>query len=391
MICPRLLLPRLGLLLSALVAPGLNAEPYVHEIEVKAVPGVMKEVLLPPGPENPRNSEGDFIELKDGRVLFIYTHFTGGGSDHATAHLAQRISHDGGLSWTQDDEVVVPNEGDFNVMSVSLLRLQSGEIALFYMIKNSLEDCRPVMRISRDEAKTWSDPVGIIPDEDMGYHVLNNDRIVQLNSGRLICPVALHNRPSYNEPDWSGVLICYFSDDVGQTWQRSASALKGGHPDGTRILLQEPGVVELQDGRLLMWARTDEGYQYQAWSADGGDTWTQPVATVIRSPRSPASIERLPGRDELVMVWNDHSRFPLENEAGRTPLSVALSADDGVTWQTARTLEDDPQGWYCYTAIDFVGDRVLLGHCAGDRAKGGLNVTQITSFEIDWLLTRTSP
>ncbi|MGY8716824.1 MAG: sialidase family protein, partial [Verrucomicrobiia bacterium] len=208
--------------MSALVAPGLNAEPYVHEIEVKAVPGVMKEVLLPPGPENPRNSEGDFIELKDGRVLFIYTHFTGGGSDHATAHLAQRISHDGGLSWTQDDEVVVPNEGDFNVMSVSLLRLQSGEIALFYMIKNSLEDCRPVMRISRDEAKTWSDPVGIIPDEDMGYHVLNNDRMVQLNSGRLICPVALHNRPSYNEPDWSGVLICYFSDDVGQTWQRSA-------------------------------------------------------------------------------------------------------------------------------------------------------------------------
>jgi hypothetical protein len=33
----------------------------------------------------------------------------------------------------------------------------------------------------------------------------------------------------------------------------------------------------------------------------------------------------------------------------------------------------------------FIGDRVLLGHCAGDRRTGGLNTTQITSFTIDWL------
>jgi Neuraminidase (sialidase) len=351
---------------------------------------VTKDVLLPPGPGNPRNSEGDFIELQDGRVIFIYTHFTGDGGDHGTAHLAQRVSTDGGLTWTDEDEVVVPNEGGFNVMSVSLLRLQNGSIALFYMVKNSLEDCRPVMRVSRDEAKTWSDPVGIIPDAEEGYHVLNNDRVVQLADGRLICPVALHNRPSYIEPDWSGILLCYFSDDSGQTWQRSTSALKGSHPDGTRILLQEPGVLELQDGRLWMWARTNEGYQYQSWSADGGDTWTQPVATGLRSPRSPASIERLPGRDELVLVWNDHAQFELGNDPGRTPLAIALSSDDGKTWQSPRILEDDPGGWYCYTAIDFVGDRVLLGHCAGERAKSGLNVTQITSFSVDWLLTRTS-
>ena len=32
---------------------------------------------LPPGPGNPRNSEGDFIELKDGRVLYAYSRFNG--------------------------------------------------------------------------------------------------------------------------------------------------------------------------------------------------------------------------------------------------------------------------------------------------------------------------
>jgi len=263
---------RLGFLVIVLGAAVLCAEPYVHEIEIKVVPGVTKDVLLPPGPENPRNSEGDFIELQDGRIGFIYTHFTGGLSDHATAHLAQRISHDGGLTWTEEDEVVVPNEGGYNVMSVSLLRLQSGDIALFYLVKNSLEDCRPVMRISQDEATTWSDPVEVIPEEDLGYYVLNNDRVIQMASGRLICPVAQHNRPDYAEPDWPGVLICYFSDDAGRSWQRSVSVLKLDHPDGSRITLQEPGVVELNDGRLWMWApHKTRGFQYQSWSKDGGD------------------------------------------------------------------------------------------------------------------------
>jgi len=90
------------------------------------------------------------VELKDSRILFVYTHFTGGKSDHATAHLAARYSADGGMTWTEEDELVIPAEGDFNVMSVSLLRLPNDDIALFYMVKNSLEDCRPVMRISTD-------------------------------------------------------------------------------------------------------------------------------------------------------------------------------------------------------------------------------------------------
>ena len=44
-------------------------------------------------------------------------------------------------------------------MSVSLLRLQNNYIALFYLRKNSTENCIPMMRISKDEAKSWSDAV----------------------------------------------------------------------------------------------------------------------------------------------------------------------------------------------------------------------------------------
>jgi len=347
--------------------------------------GVERIRLLPPGPNNPRNSEGDFIELKDGRVLFVYSHFYGGGGDHSAAHLAGRYSSDGGLTWTEKDVIVVPNEGDWNVMSVSLLRLASGKIALFCLRKNSLTDCRPYMRISTDEAQSWSEPKPVI-DDQVGYYVLNNDRVVQLKSGRLIAPVALHNMPQYEKPDWAGTIMCYLSDDEGKTWHRSKDRLVGNSPTGQRITLQEPGVIELKGGRLMMFCRTRSGCQYISFSDDGGERWSTFEPSNIISPCSPASIERIPSTDGLLLVWNNHENVDAAHRGKRTPYNVAVSRDEGRTWEKVKTLEDDPNGWYCYTAVDFVGDHVLLGHCAGDRRSGGLATTQITRFPLDWLI-----
>jgi sialidase-1 len=77
--------------------------------------------FLPPGPGNPRNSEGDFLQLRDGRLLFAYSRFSGGSADDAAAEIAGRYSSDGGASWTDRDVVLVGREGSLNVMSVSLL------------------------------------------------------------------------------------------------------------------------------------------------------------------------------------------------------------------------------------------------------------------------------
>jgi sialidase-1 len=71
-------------------------------------------------------------------------------------------------------------------------------------------------------------------------------------------------------------------------------------------------------------------------------------------------------------------------DSRRTPYHVAISRDDGQPWENVKILEDDPDGWYCYTAIVFQGD-VLLGHVVGDRDEGKLSTTQITSFDVEWL------
>lgn len=336
----------------------------------------------------PRRSEGDFMPLADGRLLFIYTKFVGGRADHAEAVLASRESRDGGRTWSTDDVVLIEKEAAQNVMSVSLNRLADGRIAFFYLRKNSMHDCRPVVRFSSDEAKSWSEAVQIVPESEIGCYVVNNDRVVQLKSGRLIVPCSQHISKPNGPFEGRGVQVCYLSDDGGRTWRRGRGSQDGTQPDGKRIVLQEPGIVERRDGSLLMFCRTTARSQYFSESNDGGETWTVPQPSPLKSPLSPASIERIPSTGDLLCVWNDHGDLPPGSKLAdkRTPLRATISRDDGRTWQPSRTLEDNVDGWFCYTAVEFVGDDVLLAYCASDlKTSERLADTQFTRFPVQWL------
>ena len=366
-----------------------NRWPLSIELDASPTNCVEVALELKPGPGNPRNSEGAFMPLKDGRIMFVYSRYYGtSGSDHATADLAARYSSDKGATWTDKDEIVVKNHGGMNVMSVSLLRLKSGEIALVYLLKNSTSDCRPVLRRSFDEGMTWSEPTMCITDK-AGYYVLNNDRVIQLGDGRLLFAVSQHSFPD-GKFDGKGVVTTYSSDDNGATWRRGKSMLKVVSPSGRQYAAQEPGVVELKDGSVLLWIRTNAGCQFMSRSSDRGETWSMPQPSWLRAPCSPASIKRLPTGD-LLAVWNDHEgRFDLKKagkgmDGRRTPLSAAISRDDGLTWQNARAIEDDPNGHFCYIAVHPLDDgTVLLGYCAYSR----LAHSRVVKMPVDWFYSR---
>lgn len=370
------------LFLSALLIGSLTVSCSSTKKDSKSpVDSPVTVLQLAPSDNNPRNSEGDFITLDDGRILFVYSHYTGSStSDHAPAYLAARYSDDGGRSWTDEDVVVVENEGGMNVMSVSLLRLQNGDIAFFYLRKNSTEDCIPMLRISKDEAQSWSDPVPCITDRQ-GYFVLNNARVIQLQDGRLLMPVALHQTPG---GEWANkaVLYCYFSDDNGQTWQSSFQV-----PDTTDIVTQEPGLIEMSDGDVMMYIRTNGGFQLLSYSSDKGQTWGHVETSNIPSPLSPATIEKVPGTGDWLLVWNNNDGSNPEIKDKRTPLTMAISRDEGKTWEKIKNIHDDPDGWYCYIAIHFLENNdVLLGYCAGSQSQNThLSVTDITLLSKEWM------
>jgi hypothetical protein len=342
---------------------------------------------LDPVPGNARNSEGAFVTLKDGRILFAWSKFLSEqGGDHEPSVIACRTSSDEGRTWTNEDRVLVQPEGEaHNVMSVSLLRLQNERIALLYLGKKNKTDgaheCRPQIRFSDDELQTLSPASALTPSTD--YHVANNDRLIQLDDGTLILPVAQHRfgiapqLSNEGKPQFRfkapGLIFCFLSRDGGQSWTESINSLYRAFPDGSG--LQEPGVLPLRDGRLWLWARTAwknaeaHARQWQAFSADGGSTWSEPVPSTFASPCSPLSMKRIPATSDLLAVWNDHSgRFPFPQQLdfhNRAPLVCAVSSDEGATWKHHQVLENEPGHGYCYTAIHFAEDAVLLAYCAG--------------------------
>lgn len=335
-------------------------------------------LTLSPGEDNPRNSEGDFVTLKDGRVLFIYSHFTGSSSDDfGNAFLAGRYSRDGGSTWDKEDRIIVPQEGRNNVMSVSLLRLKDGRIALFYLRKNSMTDCVPMVRFSVDEGDTWSDPIRCIKDRE-GYFVLNNARVIQLEDGRILMPVAQH-ATSANEWNNAADLFVYFSDDGGQSWSSSRQV---GNPRS--LITQEPGLIALQDGRIMMYVRAEGGVQLISYSDDRGISWSSVEPGNISSPLSPATMSRIPSTGDLLLIWNGPGNHPFHIHK-RTPLTAAISNDEGKTWTHIKNIEDDPEGYYCYTSIRFVGESVLLSYCSGKDNDGSmLTITELKKIPLSW-------
>ncbi|MCK5456141.1 MAG: exo-alpha-sialidase, partial [Melioribacteraceae bacterium] len=220
---------------------------------------------------------------------------------------------------------------------------------------------------------------------DSGYFVVNNDRVVILKSGRIIFPGSLHKTPN-TETTNIGKIWCYYSDDKGKTWTKGNEA---SNPD--QATTQEPGLIELKDGKLLLFCRTESGVQYISYSSDQGESWSILKPSNIKSPLSPAAIERIPLTGDLMLVWNNNYK-PIHDGGKRTPYNLAISKDEGATWEKIKPIESDPNGWYCYTAIEFVGDHVLLGHCAGDRSKNiGLATTQITRLNLDWVYSEAAP
>jgi sialidase-1 len=347
---------------------------------------------LDPTPTNYRNSEGAFVTHKEGSLLFAYTKYAGDSEDHGHAVIASRISHDQGKTWSSQDRILIHQEGELNVMSVSFLRLHDGRIALFNLRKDHGpygETCVPYIRFSTDEAQTFSAPLKMVAPD--GYYVLNNDRVIQTKAGRLIAPLALHRhrgdtKPganSYPSTHWNAgaLILFYLSDDSGQHWYESANALFPYSADNAG--LQEPGVVELTSGELLGYCRAGHfgiaGNQSRQWltsSHNQGVTWSDPKPSDnFISPCSPLSIKRIPQTGHLLAVWNDHSkRFPTEPATqiswGRTPLVSAISEDEGKTWKHYKLLEDAPDHGFCYIAIHFTApgsadDAVLLAYCAG--------------------------
>lgn len=141
-------------------------------------------------------------------------------------------------------------------------------------------------------------------------------------------------------PEMAGSFMVY-SDDEGDTWCTSRGFLMGYFDDGHQGFTpgDEPVVAELSDGRLLCHMRSTCGRLVRSFSSDGAESWTKVEPTDLASSNSPCALAVVPGTHDLVLIWNQVSADEIERGFRRGRLSIALSHDDGRTWDRVRTLE----------------------------------------------------
>ena len=218
-------------------------------------------------------------------------------------------------------------------MEVNFQRMPSGDIALFYLVKNSLADYRLTMRRSVDEGESWGEPTRL--SDWTGYVGGTNARSIVTSSGRVVLPFAYDILPLSQSPGYS-VSQAFYSDDDGETWHLSRPPL--GVPGAGRGCC-EPAVVELSDGRLLMMMRNTTGRIWQSISADGGTRWEPAEPTELATSASPISLRRFPDSTDILVIWNQASKREIEWGFVRNRFSCAISTDDCRTWRHFKNLE----------------------------------------------------
>ena len=339
-------------------------------------PGMFTTDAFPATADTPRMTEGSIVELRDGSLLFATTEFYEGDSDFSRARIVAKTSTDGGRTWGSR-RVLQENTGKKNVMSVTLRYLAAPvrpetPLGMFYLKKNSFSDLNVYLRVSRDHGQTFGEP--ILVTDVPGYHVLNNDRVTLLSTGRLLVPVA--STADVRKVNHF-VSTCFWSDDMGQTWHQSTQGV-----DQPKRGAMEPEVVELTDGRVMMIVRNQLGTIGTAFSSDGGETFGEPSSLPgIQAPEAPATLRRIPATGDLLLVWNNTYSRGAGHGGKRTPLTAAISRDDGKTWQHVRNLETEPAEQYAYISLIFADGRALLSYYVN---RGTRYTSRFRSVPVEW-------
>lgn len=236
-----------------------------------------------------------------------------------------------------------------------------------------------------------------VPQEIFHGYIGALQGFIQLKSGRLLATFAKAvpgrvKRPLVGKVDygWNDIVSLY-SDDEGKTWKPSDNSLKVISQPGkaTRYGGIEPAIIELKDGRIWMLIRTNQGYLYESYSNNEGESWQNPRQTKFVSSNSPASLLRL-ADGRIVLFWCSDQWWSTPKsyaDGGRQVLHAAISDDEGKTWSGFREVltkiagnlpHHGDFGTSYSSAVETEGGKIALvsGQGAG-RA--------IVLFDPDWL------
>jgi sialidase-1 len=256
-----------------------------------------------------------------------------------------RRSSDNGKTW-EDIRTIIDFPNMEGAADPQLMQDEStGRIFLFYCYSPGRNEIREGPNryrrhlnlhyvYSDDDGTSWSLPIVVehgIKKE--GWHSLwpGPGRGTTLESGRLIVPVSVL--------DTAQMYSYYlYSDDHGQSWQLSSLV-------GTNI--NEPTMVELQNGSLLVNARNRTGHRALVTSNDAGISWSEPLYhEQLQEPSCQGSMINYVNEGKDILIFSNP-----DNPGKRRNMSVKVSHDNGNTWKVRKVIHEGPAAYSCLTIL----------------------------------------
>ena len=317
------------ILTLALAAIAAIAPHHAAAQTAPTVPASIDDVFAPVRVATaPSDAYIGLALMPDGEVR----HYNYG--EQAAAGSFYLSSRDHGLTWTRVKTVHdVPQADTRSPISGEYLRLAygGGSSTVCIRTRGGVDGDRTVTRVSDLPSIMLKPPV----------FVRGGRRVVVCGHGGV---------------DPKGC-YCYISDDDGLSWRRSQTVTVpphrgGGFHQGIRWNhgAVEPTVTELADGRLWMLIRTAQDYHYEAFSDDGGETWSEARPSRFYGTITMPTFHRL-ADGRLLLFWCSTTPLPeLPTANGvwddvftnRDVTHVAISSDDGKTWTGCRELYLNP-------------------------------------------------
>ena len=259
-------------------------------------------------------------ELENGDLYLAY--YGGSGEYHPdTAVYGGRLKK-GKEKWSEPAVIAdTPFHSDGNPV---VWQAPDGVVWLFHVVRygDTWSDSRIHAKISKDGAKSWSDP--FVLGEERGMMVRSQP--IVLNDGDYLLPIyheTGHDREEVGADTTSLFLRCDVKTKNMQ-WTETNRIT-------ARIGCLQASVVQVTDDYLIAYMRrgggygpTDDGYMVRAESRDGGRTWSEGKDSQFPNPNSAIDFIKLQN-GHLLLAYND-------SMVRRSPLTVAVSTDNDKTW-----------------------------------------------------------
>ena len=98
----------------------------------------------------------------------------------------------------------------------------------------------------------------------------------------------------------------------------------------------------------------------------------------------PPLLKRIPSTGDLLLIWNRNYEPDHHHQGERTPLSAAISRDDGATWEKTKDIERVPGGSAAYAVVTFVENEALVTYYYQPKGFGGTSGVRLKVIPIAW-------